>query len=349
MWLVALSGVLACGTHPASSADAARNVNCAALRASAEPDLIAWDSASRAQLDKLRRQGVVAVRYEARGCDVSLELLPRCVGPKNRYVYSPFRETTTKVVQNVGELYAELPLGASNVQRLLTERGALRADTKFVGSVALPADTTISEYDLVGPECKRATHVIGALYVGGFAMGAGDAGAMKSTNLLSSETLGITREGHVKICERAETEGIELPGCSVPLRAALIPIGGNVPARLTASPAASSHETLAVDREPRIFDQRAVERVVRGKHGAVKRKCWDVAPDSVRRVTIAVTTTISPSGRVIRAEPKVVEADGVQDVASSVARCIAGEVKSWQFPEPEKEKVLTFPFHLIRQ
>ena len=80
------------------------------------------------QLDKLRRQGVVAVRYETHGCDVSLELLPDCIGPKNRYVYSPYKSTDTKIAKSSNELLSQLPVGAANVLGRLGSGRALRTD-----------------------------------------------------------------------------------------------------------------------------------------------------------------------------------------------------------------------------
>ncbi len=354
--------VLACSSKPhvgAAHGSSFAGVDCDAVKAPVEPDLIAWDASSRAQLDKMRREGVVAVRYEAHGCEVSLELLPRCVGPKNRYVYSPYDATDTKIARDASELFAKLPLGAANVAGLLKQHGALRADAKLVGTVGLPAGSTITEYDLVGPECKRATHVIRSVYVGGFAMAAGDARRIDSTNLLASPpTDGMIREGQAQICERAVAEGIELPGCSVPVRVALMPLGGATPdlaskdgrrVAPTLAPAAASDVDPSASSEPRVFDQNAVERVVRAKQSAVKRKCWETASDSVRRVNVAVTTTIGLSGRVTKADAQLVDSEGSADVALAVARCISGEIQTWQFPEPEKPQVLTLPFHLLRQ
>jgi hypothetical protein len=36
-------------------------------------------------------------------------------------------------------------------------------------------------------------------------------------------------------------------------------------------------------------------------------------------------------------------------VAAAVARCVANQVRTWRFPEPDTEKSLTLPFHLLRQ
>ncbi|MBK6461049.1 MAG: SUMF1/EgtB/PvdO family nonheme iron enzyme [Myxococcales bacterium] len=81
------SPLLGCGGSPARAiageaptVGEAFGVRCEAVRAQEAPDLMAWDPASRANLGRLRQRGVVAVRYESRGCDVKLELLPNCRG-----------------------------------------------------------------------------------------------------------------------------------------------------------------------------------------------------------------------------------------------------------------------------
>jgi hypothetical protein len=210
--------------------------------------------------------------------------------------------------------------------------------------------------------------------VGGFAMAAADSGQVNTTNLFASPRPieGMIREGQAQICERADAEGIELAGCSVPLRVALIALDGQPAAvvdktspRGCASGLVEGGKRCAPKRcvadedggcttsepsgEPRPFDQSAVERVVRERQGAVRRNCWEAAADSVRRVNIAVTTTIDLRGRVVHADAQLLDSEGSADVAASVARCIGGQIMTWQFPEPETQKVLTLPFHLIRQ
>lgn len=366
----------ACGAaRGGRSPGSASGVDCDRVHASDEPELVAWDAALRVRLDKLRRQGVVAVHYESDGCDVSLELLPRCIGPKNRYVYAaspPASPAATRIVRDAAALYAQLPLGAANVRPLLEARGGLRIDQRIVGNVALPADSTITEYDLVGPECKRATHVVGAIAVGGFAIAAGEPERLEKVDAFASASpneAGV-REGFAPICDRAKAEGIELSGCSVPLRVVLVPIGGRAaeassgrratvtcPAGtvldgsrcVTDRACSTSADAGCAPVEPRLFDQSAIERVVREHQGAVKRKCWEAASGSVRRVNVGVSTRIDKQGRVLQADARLLDSEGSNDVALAVARCVGSEVTSWQFPEPDVEKSFTLPFHFIRQ
>ena len=54
---------------------------------------------------------MVAVRYEREGCDVSLELIPQCVGPRNKYVYSPINTAMSLAAHDANELFSKMPLG----------------------------------------------------------------------------------------------------------------------------------------------------------------------------------------------------------------------------------------------
>lgn len=372
--------VTACGSKPKPAAlptaqEPFAGANCSAVKAPNEPELMAWDPLLRGQLDKLRRQHVVAVRYEAKGCDVSLELLPDCIGPKNKYVYSPMASTDTRVVRSIDELLEKLPVGASSVSTSLRQNDVIRADFMLVGAAALPVGSTVSEYDLVGSTCKAATHVVSAVYLGGF--GLARQPVSSTFNAFSGRGDAIAREGFPAVCERAEAEGVALDGCSAPLRIALVPLNGAAP-----PPTCPDHWTFDGKRcvkgavappvcstwgasEPQagcggdeggaggdpsaVFDQANVERVVRIKSMNAKRNCWEAAPSSVRSLSANIATTIDPAGKVATAEPQLVVGEGPSDVANNIARCIANDVLTWEFPAPGSPQTLLLPFHLLRQ
>jgi hypothetical protein len=355
--VVVVIGLVACTKKPpttvaasASSGGVPKDVDCRAVHAPADPELMAWDASARVELDKLRHRGVVAVQYEAHGCDVSLELLPLCIGPKDRYVYSPFSTSQTKIAHDVKQLFAQLPLGATNVSSLLDGHRALRLDTKLVGTVALPAGTTVTETDLVGAECKRATHIISTLYVGGFAMAATDPNQVNATNLfeLTEPREGLKREGYAQACKRADAEKIELAGCAVPLRVALTPLDHTTkPIEANASGGRVKREVMV---EPSgAFDQNAIEKVVRDGGPIVKRKCWEPASPTVKRVEVAVTVTVDTEGRVVRAQPQLADSEGPVDLATIVAKCVSSEIQAWPFPKPDAERSVILPFYFIRQ
>lgn len=359
--LVFLAGS-ACASRPtsgpAASVEALSSANCNAVKMPKEPELMGWEPAQRAQLDKLRRQGVVAVRYEQQGCEVTLTLLPDCVGPKNKYVYTPMGSADSRIAHNVDDLLAQLPVGAGNTAGLLKKDQALRTDFKLVGAAALPVGTTISEYDLVGAACKQATHIVSAVYVGGFGLATETEPA--GTNAFTSGEA-MTKEGFPAICDRAQLEGIALDGCSTPLRVALIPLNGAAPPptcpagwtfdgkKCTNGAVAAGPVDAGIDVKSGAFDQLAIERVVRVKSPTTTRICWDGAPQSIRSVSVNIATTVDTHGKVAVAEPQLVVADGANDVANTVARCIANDVMTWEFPPPDAAQSIVLPFHLMRQ
>jgi formylglycine-generating enzyme len=84
-------------------------------------------------------------------------------------------------------------------------------------------------------DCERATHVVSRLYLGGFAMAAGESESIAAEASLfgmgasgaqdrSAERL--SSEGNAKACQKAQEEGTREAGCSVPLRIGLSPITG---------------------------------------------------------------------------------------------------------------------------
>ena len=213
-------------------------------------------------------------------------------------------------------------------------------------------------------------------------MVAGDARELGSVADLLTAPAGrgepIAREGDAAICARAQAEGVELPGCAVPVRVALLPLDASAPpSRCTAGyvfdgtrcvPAGEANAEQACSTwgagenacarggsgdgeqtSQAVFDQAAVERVVRQRQQAVRRTCWESQTDSLKRINVSVTIRVGTDGRVIQSDALLEDAEGPKDVANVVARCIANEVKAWRFPQPETEQVVSVTFHLIRQ
>ena len=58
--------------------------HCTAQRRATEPDLFGWDSGSRGKVKATAEQGLVVVRFEQRGCDISIAVL-NCTSTKVAY------------------------------------------------------------------------------------------------------------------------------------------------------------------------------------------------------------------------------------------------------------------------
>lgn len=225
--------LVACGPGAGGSPAGPPPTNaCSAARAQTEPDLMAWDPASRANLSRLRHQGVVAVRYAARGCDVELELLSNCIAPGS-YEFAPYSANERKVAHNQNELFAALPVGAASLSAKLSGERALRTDYMLAGTHSLPPGTPVSADELTGLGCDRATHVVSAIYVGGFAMTAGESRTMDASASFfgadvsartSADVENLADEGNEQACRTAQAEHREHDACAVPLRIGLIPL-----------------------------------------------------------------------------------------------------------------------------
>jgi formylglycine-generating enzyme required for sulfatase activity len=106
----------------------------------------------------------------------------------------------------------------------------------LAGLLATPVMKSFPADQLEG-DCERATHVVSRLYLGGFAMAAGESDSIAATASLFGvgTDLGQDRtaerlasEGNAKACQKAQEESTREAGCSVPLRIGLTPIAGRV-------------------------------------------------------------------------------------------------------------------------
>ena len=92
------------------------------------------------------------------------------------------------------------------------------------------------------------------------------------------------------------------------------------------------------------LDKDIIRRVVRS-HIKEVRRCYEagLARDATLKGRVSITFTISPTGSVAATE---VSESTMKDAA--VAPCIAAEVMTWTFPEPEGggNVVVTYPFVL---
>jgi hypothetical protein len=193
---------------------------------------MAWDPGSRANLDRLRRTGVVAVRYAAKGCNVELELLSNCIGAGS-YSFAPYSANERKLARNANELFAALPVGAARLAGKLKGSRAVRTDYMLAGTQSLPPNARFRGADLQGVDCARATHVVSTIYVGGFAIAAGESREMEARaslfgagagGLSGAEVEILGDEGDADACRAAQRDGKESTLCTVPLRIGPLPI-----------------------------------------------------------------------------------------------------------------------------
>ncbi len=290
-FVVSAFAVAACGTssittpdllEPTKTGEAFEGTQCSAIRPPTEPDLMGWDSGSRLNLKALQETGVVGVRYKAEGCNVELEVL-NCVGKGAEYKFSPYSATETKTAKSQRDLFAELPIGAARLGGKVGGGRALRTDYMLAGLLATPVMKTFPADQLDG-DCDRATHVVSKVYLGGFAMAAGESEALSATASIFGVGAGgsqdrtaerLAREGNADACEKAQREGTREVGCSVPLRIGLTRIEGRAAGARVDCPPGSQFEEgrcVATDRIARVdLDNVILESAV-GKRAKAELK-----------------------------------------------------------------------------
>jgi hypothetical protein len=209
-------------------------MQCSSVRPQTEPDLMGWDPGSRANLNRLRQDGVVAVRYVSEGCNVELEVLSNCIVP-GKYAYQPYTESQSKTLKTERDLFAEIPISAARLSGQLKGNRQLRTDYELVGTASLPAGSVFKKSEIRGPkaECARATHVVSAVYLGGFAMVAGEESKLAAKVSVFGAGAGdeegksmdrIDKAGDAEACKEANQTRKENDGCRVPLRIGLSPL-----------------------------------------------------------------------------------------------------------------------------
>jgi formylglycine-generating enzyme required for sulfatase activity len=230
--LVTLPAACGMGNRASGLADPPKfaptdQTKCAMAKSQAEPLIVAWPSASRAQLESKARKGGVVVHY--RGCE--MRVLTQCSAP-GKYGYTgTTRKRDRLVMRDVDELYANLPMGAARVEATLAKSGALSVDMVIVGRYE--AERPRLRKDELEGDCGDATHVVSALTVGAFAFVSGAEGSANGSVLGASggATGALKRE---VIAEDGDPEGCDgaMPSdkappeqCGALLRLEVTPLG----------------------------------------------------------------------------------------------------------------------------
>jgi TPR repeat protein len=207
-------------------------------------DLMAWGWHQRAELNQLHHRGVVAVRHTVKGCSVEIEVLPNCI-VEGRYSFAPYSVNESKVAHNETELMAQLPLGGAGLRGKLTGTRALRTDYMVAGLDALAPGVMFQMSDLRGAGCERATHVVSKVYLGGFAVTAGESRALDASASFFGAGAGarqaakaesVYTEGDAQACAASQRDRKPNAGCEAPLRVGLMPIAGLPERYCTAAP-----------------------------------------------------------------------------------------------------------------
>jgi hypothetical protein len=226
------------------------------------PFVVEWDATDLASFEAKAARDTVVVRYE--GCE--LEILHQCsdavaAGKLGAYGAPQFTSGTSQgfEIENEGELYAKLPLGAAKLAGRVSAGEALSL-SYYVTGVATSSRAELYADELAAyPGCEGATHFVWAYNLGAFELstkerraaelevGVGNAGAGAKG---STKRAQLSQGGKLAACEEQDQRG-----CRVPIRLSLRDIAvGNHPvvattATMTAGDAKAATTTQADQAE----------------------------------------------------------------------------------------------------
>lgn len=209
----------------------AEQAKCKVAASQSSPLVTEWPASEKANLEALLRTGGVAVSYA--GC--SMRVLPQC-RLRGGYAWQPTTPSADILeISNQDELYAKLPLGAASLEGELARSGSLSVHTYVSGQLRL-VDASVADVPLEG-ECAQATHVLGALSIGAFALSRGgtakaragaDVAAVGQASASTTRSAELMRAaGDPQMCGSGTAQAPH-PSCASPVQAFLWPIPGRV-------------------------------------------------------------------------------------------------------------------------
>lgn len=211
---------------------AAGEAQCRVIKDPDKPLIVEWSGMDAAELEGRLRRGVVAVRYQ----DCEMEVLKQCrIDGAYAYSESVTRADTIKI-RSEDDLYLELPLGAARLGGHL-ERGAeLDLDIVVVGRYDAP-EAAHDPAALVGPDCARATHLVGGVTLGAFRLsasetragggGTGDEGRVRlgGQRSRSVEVIKESPPDRLAYCSSVDVPADERRAvCGAPIRLEVVPV-----------------------------------------------------------------------------------------------------------------------------
>ncbi|HNS97929.1 MAG TPA: DUF1566 domain-containing protein [Polyangiaceae bacterium] len=228
----------ACSHHAAqiakqpdlSSLDKVEGAKCSL--ASSQPLVVDWSPTRRGALESALRRGLLVVKYT--GC--RLEVLDHChpAAHEAGYAYVPINpKREGHSFKTADDLYAQMPMGAAQLEGKLQSSGELRLEMNIVGRFESQVDE-IKSSELEGSGCDEATHAVKAASVGAFklfsAASANESGSVASatSGLRSSgsaEKESLSEDGNADACAKATGSDDAPPyGCAALIRLELVPI-----------------------------------------------------------------------------------------------------------------------------
>jgi hypothetical protein len=228
------------------------------------PFIIEWDATDASSFEARAANDVILVRYE--GCD--LKVLDSCANDSVKGSfgsYKPVEWTSGSLealdINNEGELYAKLPLGAVSLGGRVQGGEKFHMEYYVSGTRSATREAVYrGDLDKV-PGCKGATHFVYGYNLGAFALAAqssmkgqinGSYFGFGAGGSRSSKQQADKRGGDLGVCK--SDSATEMQGCKAPIRLTLREIteGENADAQDAQAPDTPAAMNLAGKLEARL-------------------------------------------------------------------------------------------------
>ena len=218
------------------------------------PFIIEWDATDMSSFESYAANDIVVVRYE--GCE--LQILDECRNDSIRGsqgAYKPVEWTAGSLeklnIQNQGELYAKLPLGAATLGGRVSGGEKFSMEYYVAGTRNATRDSVYANDIATNPGCEGATHFVYGYNLGAFALGSakdfsaeagGSAYGFGVGGKTSKTSQADKKGGDLGVCK--SDSATEVAGCKAPIRLTLRPIRDGENPDKTAMKAADTDESL---------------------------------------------------------------------------------------------------------
>jgi hypothetical protein len=220
-----------------------------AARGHDRPFVVEWDATDLATFEAKAARDTVFVRYH--GCDI--EVVDGCAdavspGRFGSYGTPQFTSGATQGfdVKNEGELYAKLPLGASQLSGKIAAGESLHLKY-FVTGVAIDSRAAVYEAELAGVRaCAGATHWVSAYNVGAFELSSTEQSSREGSAAVAGDSRSHAQATVASAGDFTSCSTQDQRACRVPIRLALRPIlpGSDPAGAPVRAPEASSDRGL---------------------------------------------------------------------------------------------------------
>lgn len=252
---------LGIGPGPSGAGSGATSEAACPEISSRRASLVAVPFTLRRAIQERAKEGLVVVRYRTAACGAELEVLEGC-SIAGRYAWRAKSSERAAVLRTESELRRRLALSGDALEARRKKASALRIDERVAGRWVAPKGIGYARGRLEGA-CDGATHVLGVIELGGYAVSAGAPARLEGfdgfTGAPEAGVEVLSRAGDTDTCRRLDGRSRAPRGCDHALAVALTPVaaGGEAPEpppptiEIAGGPFWMGHDAGAPDEGPK--------------------------------------------------------------------------------------------------